>query len=174
MELSKGQVVVNLFPIYRIVITINYVIQMHTNNREEFINMSQASTPKETPIFTSIGVIFRPVEDVEKAREFYGSTLGLKQLWKAPDGATAYSTGEGPIIIVNGKSDNIESEVQFNIGAEDISQAYRSMKARGVDVGKIKIVGETSMFFFKDPAENVMMVWACHLPNQDLPQYYGD
>jgi len=110
--------------------------------------------------------------DVEKSREFYGSTLGLTQQWQEPDGATAYSTGSGPIIIVDRKQDRIESEVQFNFGTYDISHAYRTMKARGVDVGSIKIVGNSSMFFFKDPDGNTMMVSACHLPDSERPQYH--
>jgi len=133
--------------------------------------MTNASNPNVSTMFSNIGVIFRPVSDVEKAREFYGSTLGLAQQWQAPDGATAFSTGSGPIIIVDKKQDRIESEVQFNLETADISHAYRTMKAKGVDVGSIKIAGESSMFFFKDPDGNTMMVWACHMPDSDLPQY---
>jgi len=119
----------------------------------------------------SIGVIFRHVENLDKARYFYGDILGLVQLWQSPDGATAYTTGSGPIIIVDIKQNRVESQVLFNFETADISHSYRSMKEQGIDVGEIKIVGDTSMFFFKDPDENTMMVWACHLPDKDLPQY---
>jgi catechol 2,3-dioxygenase-like lactoylglutathione lyase family enzyme len=128
-------------------------------------------TQKSDTMFTSVGVIFRPVTDLEKARDFYGTTLGLKEEWRSPDGSTAYSAGSGPIIIVFTKADRIESEAQFNFETPDISRAYRAMKESGAPVTDIKIAGETSMFFFKDPDGNTMMVWACHLPDEDLPQY---
>ncbi|MDF2717445.1 MAG: hypothetical protein K0R28_4370, partial [Paenibacillus sp.] len=89
----------------------------------------------------------------------------------SPDGSTAYTTGSGPILIVFTRADRIESEAQFNMETPDISQAYRSMKQNGVRVSDIKIAGATSMFFFNDPDGNTMMVWACHLPDPDLPQY---
>ncbi|TMV49619.1 VOC family protein [Paenibacillus mesophilus] len=133
--------------------------------------MNEPSMMHNAPVLTSIGVIFRAVTDLEAARDFYGNVLGLKQMWTAPDGSTAYTTGSGPILIVFTKADRIESEAQFSMETPDISQAYRSMKQNGVRVSDIKIAGATSMFFFGDPDGNTMMVWACHLPDPDLPQY---
>lgn len=133
--------------------------------------MNEVSNKKSEPVLKGIGVIFRHVDDLVKARDFYGNALGLKQLWQAHDGATAYITGSGPIIIVDKKQNRMESEVLFNMETSDISHAYRSMQENGVDVSGIKIVGKTSMFFFKDPDGNTMMIWANHLPEQDLPQY---
>lgn len=133
--------------------------------------MNETQVQKSAPKLTSIGVIFRHVKDLAAASDFYGNTLGLKQLWKAPNGATAFTTGSGPIIIVDKKHARIESEVQFNMETSDISHAYRSMKENGVDVSEIKIAGNTSMFFFNDPDGNTLMIWANHLPDQDLPQY---
>lgn len=75
--------------------------------------------------------------------------LGLQEQWRAPDGATAYSTGSGPIIILSDKNAD-ESKAQFNFETSDISQAYRSMKSSGIVVSDIRIVADTSMFFFED------------------------
>jgi catechol 2,3-dioxygenase-like lactoylglutathione lyase family enzyme len=123
------------------------------------------------PVLESIGVIFRHVEDLDKARSFYSETLGLQQAWQSTDGATAYTTGSGPVMIVTKKGNGIESLTDFNFETPDISHAYRSMKASGVEVGEIKITGSTSMFFFHDPDGHTMMVWANHLPDLELPQY---
>jgi predicted transcriptional regulator YdeE/predicted enzyme related to lactoylglutathione lyase len=123
------------------------------------------------PVLERIGVIFRHVEDLENARSFYGETLGLQQAWRSSDGAIAYTTGSGPTLIVTKKGSGIESLTDFNFETPDISQAYRSMKANGVEVGQIKIAGSTSMFFFQDPDGHTMMVWANHLPDPELPQY---
>lgn len=133
--------------------------------------MNETEVQNHAPKLTSIGVIFRHVKDVAAACDFYGNSLGLKQLWKAPNGATAFTAGSGPIIIVDQKQESIESEVPFNMETSDISHAYRSMKEYGVDVSDIKIAGNSSMFFFKDPDGITLMIWANHLPDQKLPQY---
>lgn len=133
--------------------------------------MDEMEVQKRAPNLNAIGVIFRHVKDVAASCDFYGNSLGLKQLWKAPNGATAFTTGSGPIIIVDKKQESIESEAQFNMETSDISHAYRAMKENGVDVSEIKIACNSSMFFFKDPDGNTLMIWANHLPDQDLPQY---
>jgi predicted enzyme related to lactoylglutathione lyase len=149
------------------------VLQSKANEKDLELSEMEHSIINQvnSPVLESIGVIFRHVEDLEHARTFYGETLGLQLVWQAPDGATAYSSGSGPIIILSPKSDRIEGRTQFNFETPDISQAYRSMRDSGVEVGEIKIAGETSMFFYQDPEGNTMMVWACHLPDPELPQY---
>jgi catechol-2,3-dioxygenase len=126
---------------------------------------------KQAPVLERIGVIFRHVEDLEKARSFYGATLGLQQAWRSSDGATAYTTGSGPTLIVTKKGSGIESLTDFNFETPDINHAFQSMKANGVEVGQIKIAGSTSMFFFQDPDGHTMMVWANHLPDPERTQY---
>lgn len=128
------------------------------------------NTMNNKPELNKIGVIFRPVHDLDQSREFYGNKLGLQEQWRAPDGATAFSTGSGPIIILFDKKSD-ESKAQFNFETDDISRAYRSMKSSGIEVSDIRIAANTSMFFFDDLDGNTMMIWACHMPDSDLPQY---
>jgi catechol-2,3-dioxygenase len=121
--------------------------------RKGIYPMNEPENQNRAPKLTSIGVVFRHVKDVAAACDFYGNSLGLKQLWKAPNGATAFTTGSGPIIIVDKKHESIESEVPFNMEISDISHAYRSMKENGIDVSDLKIAGNSSMFFSKIPMD---------------------
>jgi catechol 2,3-dioxygenase-like lactoylglutathione lyase family enzyme len=107
------------------------------------------------------------VDDLQRAREFYGETLGLEV--SEEQGLLALHIAGGRAILVYPKPDHTPATYTIlNFPVDDIDAAVDELAARGVRVEKYDgfdqdekgiVRGEgPSIAWFKDPAGNVLSV----------------
>jgi catechol 2,3-dioxygenase-like lactoylglutathione lyase family enzyme len=106
------------------------------------------------------------VDDVEKAREFYGETLGLETSVEN-DLLTLHIAGDRPTLVYPRPGHTPAEYTILNFPVEDIEAAVDELVARGVEFERyegfdqdergIHRVGPP-IAWFKDPAGNVLSV----------------
>jgi catechol 2,3-dioxygenase-like lactoylglutathione lyase family enzyme len=107
------------------------------------------------------------VDDLEKAREFYGDTLGLKTS-EEYGLMTLHLAGDRPTLVYP-KPDHTPADYTIlNFPVDDIDGAVDALSARGVhfdrydgmeqDEKAIMRAGGPYIAWFKDPAGNVLSV----------------
>ncbi len=106
------------------------------------------------------------VDDVDKAREFYGETLGLNTSVEN-DLLTLHIAGERPTLVYPRPGHTPAEYTILNFPVEDIEAAVDELVARGVEFERyegfdqdergIHRVGPP-IAWFKDPAGNVLSV----------------
>jgi catechol 2,3-dioxygenase-like lactoylglutathione lyase family enzyme len=108
------------------------------------------------------------VDDVDKAREFYGDTLGLKTS-EGPEGVLLLHIEGSNDTIVYPKPDYTPATFTIlNFPVEDIEQAVDALAERGVtferyegfdqDERGISHAGGPPIAWFRDPAGNILSV----------------
>ena len=107
------------------------------------------------------------VDDVSKAREFYGETLGLKT--SEDNGLlTLHLAGDRPTIVYPKPGHTPAEYTILNFPVDDIEQAVDDLAARGVEFERYEGFdqdergifhgGGPLIAWFKDPAGNVLSV----------------
>ena len=109
------------------------------------------------------------VNDLEKAREFYGETLGVPV--EAVDEMPVLSVGGENGVIIYEKPDHIPATFTvLNFRVEDLESTMKELRGRGVrfevydmeglktDADGVLTHGGTSIAWFKDPAGNILSV----------------
>jgi catechol 2,3-dioxygenase-like lactoylglutathione lyase family enzyme len=107
------------------------------------------------------------VDDVEKAREFYGETLGLKTS-EEHGLLTLHLAGDRPTLVYP-KPDHTPADYTIlNFPVDDIDEAVDALAARGVQFERydgmeqddkgIMRAGGPYIAWFRDPAGNVLSV----------------
>ncbi|MFC7372826.1 VOC family protein [Fictibacillus iocasae] len=116
-----------------------------------------------TPILAEIGTVFMPVRDIEKARDWYCSLLGIE-----PDGEVLFghiyviSMTNSTNLVLDSKIYSPEAIVKtpmFHLNTKDIKAAYSFIKEK-----KIELTTEIQhghYFNFKDPDGNMLMICKC-------------
>ena len=116
-----------------------------------------------------------PVDNLEKAREFYGPIFGWKlQDWPMPDGSTMVGVHTTPIDettrvplkpgAINGgiilKNDKVQAPV-FAVHVESIDERVAQMEVKGATVvmPKVDMMGMGFYCYMKDPFGNVIGLW---------------
>ena len=123
---------------------------------------------KDTKAFSSFSV-----DDLEKAKQFYGETLGL-DVMERPEGLELHIAGSTPVFVYPSDNYTAPKHTVLNFPVDDIDAAVDELTARGVrmeqyDVPDIKtdergIVraaddsGPRAIAWFKDPADHVLSV----------------
>ncbi len=107
------------------------------------------------------------VDDVQKAQEFYGETLGLKTS-EEHGLLTLHLAGERPTLIYPKPDHTPAGYTILNFPVDDIEQAVDELSARGVKMERygsfeqdergIFRGGGPYIAWFKDPAGNVLSV----------------
>jgi predicted enzyme related to lactoylglutathione lyase len=111
------------------------------------------------------------VDDMAKAREFYGQTLGLKVTDEMMGILYLYIEDNGNNIIIYPKPNHEPATYTIlNFPVEDVEQAVDALSAKGIsfehyDIGQLKtdekgiahFTGVTQAWF-KDPAGNILSV----------------
>jgi catechol 2,3-dioxygenase-like lactoylglutathione lyase family enzyme len=72
-----------------------------------------------------------PVVDLDRARDFYGQTLGLTQLWESPV-SIRFGAGDGSEISVFRRSPTTADHTVAHFEVGDIEAVVRDLEARGV------------------------------------------
>jgi catechol 2,3-dioxygenase-like lactoylglutathione lyase family enzyme len=107
------------------------------------------------------------VDDVEKARAFYGDTLGLKTS-EENDILTLHIADDRPTLVYPRPGHTPAEYTILNFPVDDIEQAVDELTARGVEFERyegfdqdergIHRGGGPLIAWFKDPAGNVLSV----------------
>ncbi|HMJ92767.1 MAG TPA: VOC family protein [Allosphingosinicella sp.] len=73
------------------------------------------------------------VQDLERAKSFYGDVLGLKHLFDAPPGLSFFQCGETRLMLSRPEGPETAGNSILYYGVEDVDSAYRAMQAQGVE-----------------------------------------
>ena len=111
------------------------------------------------------------VDDLEKAREFYGETLGLKtSVLDEENGLLSLHLADGRDTLVYRKPEDFEPATYtiLNFRVDDIDETVDGLAARGVrferydgfdqDEKGVVRSGGPQIAWFKDPAGNILSV----------------
>jgi catechol 2,3-dioxygenase-like lactoylglutathione lyase family enzyme len=121
---------------------------------------------RETRAFSSFSV-----DDLEKAKQFYGETLGLDVV-ETPEGLELHIAGSTPVFVYPSSSYTAPKHTVLNFPVEDIEAAVAELAERGVrteqyDLPDLKTdergifrgeSGPRAIAWFKDPADHVLSV----------------
>lgn len=117
------------------------------------------------------GVDFVPfsTQDIDKAVEFYGETLGLRRSVYIPDRQYAeFETGNVTLSIIVGEAMGIGHRINalaVALHVDDVAAARSSLEQRGVLFhGDILDTGVCHMAFFADPDGNALMLHHRYAP----------
>lgn len=107
------------------------------------------------------------VDDVEKARAFYGETLGLKTS-EENGRLTLHLAGDRPTLVYPKPGHRPADYTILNFPVDDIEEAVDELSARGVSIERYEGFeqdekgifrgGGPYIAWFKDPAGNVLSV----------------
>ena len=110
------------------------------------------------------------VEDLEAAKEFYGTTLGLKQVGAEGSEAVVYGSGTSTLLVYESKyaGTNKATAVTWSVG-DDVEGAVQALKAKGVTFehydlpgmtrkGDVHVAEGMKAAWFKDPDGNILAI----------------
>ena len=117
------------------------------------------------------GVDFVPVptHDLERAVEFYGTTLGLPRSVYMPERNYAeFETGNLTLSLIHAEKMGLEYHVSGNaiaLHVDDVQAARKLLEERGVSFyGDILDTSVCHMAFFSDPDGNALMLHHRYAP----------
>ena len=118
------------------------------------------------PAIASLDFVTIPSQDAERARAFYGETLGLRPDADAPTefwaGGTCLSIWEPEKF---GMSFAPQKNGHLALHVDDVAAARRELEAQGVEfVGETIDSGACHMAFFTDPDGNDLMLHCRYAP----------
>ena len=108
------------------------------------------------------------VRDIQKAKEFYGGTLGLTQTDENPGGVT-YESGGGKLFMYQAPTAGTNQATSASWETDDIVSVVTNLKSKGVvfeqyDIpgaqkeGDVIVMGGMKAAWFKDPDGNILSV----------------
>jgi len=106
------------------------------------------------------------VNDMAKAKEFYGGTLGLTQADENPGGVT-YKSGTGKLFVYQAPTAGTNQATSASWNVADVAAVVKELSAKGVKFehydmpggkreGDIHFLGEAKAVWFKDPDGNIL------------------
>jgi predicted enzyme related to lactoylglutathione lyase len=120
------------------------------------------SATQATAIVTGVDFVSVPTQDLERAVEFYGSTLGLhRSMYKPERNFAEFETGAVTLSVVDPQRMGIgEFRPNANhlaLHVEDVAAARATLEERGVSfMGDTFDTGVCHMSFFADPDGNML------------------
>jgi catechol 2,3-dioxygenase-like lactoylglutathione lyase family enzyme len=111
-----------------------------------------------------------PVKDMNRARSFYETTLGLKPLGFAADGNFMFAcAGQSTIALIPKPQGTKAEHTALSFEVEDVVKEIKELKKRGVvfedydlpgfkTVEHVCVVGSDKAAWFKDPEGNILCV----------------
>jgi catechol 2,3-dioxygenase-like lactoylglutathione lyase family enzyme len=116
-----------------------------------------------SPIKNQIGPVFIPVSNIENARDWYCTILGLPNDGDILSGHLYIIPMQGTTgIILDSKiysADKVFKTPMFHFNTDDIKESYEFMRSKKVEI--ITEVEHGHWFNFKDMDGNLMMVCKC-------------
>jgi len=106
------------------------------------------------------------VKDIAKGKEFYGTTLGLKQDMEN-QGGLAYKCGSGTLFVYPSETAGSGKATAANWNVADIAAVVEELKGKGVSFehyeipgatyeGDVAVMGPMKAAWFKDPDGNIL------------------
>jgi catechol 2,3-dioxygenase-like lactoylglutathione lyase family enzyme len=114
------------------------------------------------PILNQIGTVFIPVSNIEKARDWYCSLLGLPAEGEILFGHLYIVPMNGAGIVLDSKifsDDTIFKAPAFHFNTINIQEAYEFLKANSAEL--TTGIEHNQWINFKDPDGNHLMVCRC-------------
>lgn len=112
-----------------------------------------------------------PVTDVERARRFYGETLGLPPVGDFDAGWPEFQVGENVSLYLIDPT-NVRQQFtaphssQIALRVPDVAEARAELEGRGVEfAGDTLDTGVCHMAFFRDPDGNALMLHRRYAPS---------
>jgi catechol 2,3-dioxygenase-like lactoylglutathione lyase family enzyme len=110
------------------------------------------------------------VTDLERAKKFYGETLGLKSDGEIAEDHVVYEAGDGTFLVIYKRPQPPKAEntvAAFSV--DDVEATVQWLKDRGVvfeeydspglkTIDSIATIGELKGAWFKDPDGNILAV----------------
>ena len=120
-------------------------------------------------MISKVDFIGIPSQDADRAREFYGETLGLR---KDDHGDYEFWAGETCFGIWEPAKFGMEFAPQRNahpaLHVDDVAAAREELEGKGVEfMGDILDTGVCHMAFFRDPDGNDLMLHNRYAPYED-------
>jgi predicted enzyme related to lactoylglutathione lyase len=112
-----------------------------------------------------------PTRDLERAKQFYGETLGIKRNPNAHDNYPEFETGNVTISVIHPESMGMEfapNPFPIALRVPDVEQARAKLEQAGVEFRDDTL--DTSvchMAFFVDPDGNALMLHRRYAPYSD-------
>lgn len=85
-----------------------------------------------SPAPDRIAQIAIPIRDLERAKEFYGSRLGLTHLFDAPPSLAFYQCGETRLMLTPPSGPETAAASILYYRVEDVAVAHRALAATGI------------------------------------------
>jgi catechol 2,3-dioxygenase-like lactoylglutathione lyase family enzyme len=128
-----------------------------------------------TRIVTGVDYVGIPSNDIEKAREFYATVLGLEpsSVWQRPgeDALGAeFETGTVTIALINCPGLGIPfntNPAPLALQVDDVAAARAELESRGVTFADDIDSGVCHMANFRDPDGNALMLHHRYAPKGD-------
>ena len=128
------------------------------------------SATEAPTIVTGVDFVSIPTQDLERAVEFYGTTLGLRRSMYKPDRNFAeFETGTVTLSVVNpermGIGEFSPTKNHLALQVDDVPKARAALEDRGVEfMGDVFDTGVCHMAFFADPDGNALMLHHRYAP----------
>ena len=125
---------------------------------------------------TGVDFVSVPTRDLDAAREFYGSVLGLEassvyQGGSGPALGAEFETGNLTLSLIDAAALGIEyqpSKVPVAFHVEDVDAARAELESRGVSFAADTMdTGVCFMAHFRDPDGNALMLHHRYAPRSD-------
>ena len=105
------------------------------------------------------------VKDLERAKKFYGDTLGLTKVMENEEVA-AFKTGNSKLFVYRSQFAGTNKATAVTFVAKDVDDLVRTLKSRGVTFehydlprmtrqGDVHVAGSMRAAWFKDPDGNI-------------------
>src|SRR5688572_23380767 len=107
------------------------------------------------------------VKDLDVAKRFYETTLGLEQIGSEGSEAITFKAGDSVVLVYRSQyaGTNEATAVTWTVG-EKLEEVVRALKAKGVAFelydlpgttrkGEVHVAGNTEVAWFKDPDGNI-------------------
>jgi predicted enzyme related to lactoylglutathione lyase len=122
-----------------------------------------------TAMISRVDFVGIPTRDLDRAVEFYGTTLGLEMSVHRPERNFAeFETGNLTLNLMNAEKMGLEHHAVQNaiaLHVDDVAAAREQLESRGVAFhGDIFDTGVCHMAFFADPDGNALMLHHRYAP----------
>jgi predicted enzyme related to lactoylglutathione lyase len=123
----------------------------------------------DAQLVTGVDFVTIPTSDLERAAEFYGTTLGLRRSAYRPErGFAEFETGNLTLGVITPERMGLEHHANRNaiaLHVEDIEAARAQLEAAGVTFfGDTFDTSVCHMAFFADPDGNALMLHHRYAP----------
>jgi predicted enzyme related to lactoylglutathione lyase len=113
-------------------------------------------------LVTGVDFVGLPTHDLERASEFYGSTLGLpRSVYLKERNYAEFETGDVTLSIYDAEAMGLEHHLSPNplaLHVEDVAAARAQLEDQGIQFsGETLDTGVCHMAFFADPDGNALM-----------------